>query len=231
MNDLKRTARITGLAYLGLAVSGLLGFFLIREQLYVPGDATRTASNLAGHEGLARLGVIADTAMVLTQAVAAVWFWRLFRPVQPVAAGSIAAFGLVNSVVLLVAAAFSATALEVALRGDAGSATTVLLLYDLNAAVFSLGGLFFGLWLMPMGWLAARSGYMPRTLGWILVGGGVGYILSVAVAFLAPAASGVVTALTVPATVGEFWMVGYLLAKGVADRATAGARPAAAAPA
>ncbi len=226
MTNLKRTARITGLAYLGLAISGLLGFLLIRGQLYVPDDATRTAANLIAHEGIARLGIVTDVAVVLTQAIAAVWFWKLFRPVHPVAAGSIAAFGLVNAVVILMATACSATALDVALRADATSTSDALLLYDLSTAALSLAGLFFGLWLIPMGWLAGRSGYMPRPLGWILIGGGVGYVLSVLVASLVPDAAGVAYALTVPATVGELWMVGYLLIKGVADRSIADDRPA-----
>ncbi|MFC7245814.1 DUF4386 domain-containing protein [Catellatospora aurea] len=221
MTDVKRTARITGLAYLGLAVAGFIGFLLIREQLYVPDDAARTAANLIAHQGLARLGIVADIAMVLTQAATAVWFWRLFRPTSPVAAGSIAAFGLVNSVIVLISAMCTTTALDTALRADPASAAQALLLYDLSGAAFTLGGLFFGLWLMPMGWLAIRSGYMPRPLGWILITGGVGYILSVLAAVLVPDLPVAVTVLVVPATVGELWMVGYLLVKGVSNRAAA----------
>lgn len=219
MTDVKRTARITGLAYLGLAITGFLGFLFIRQQLYVPDDAARTAANLIAHEGLARLGVLADLGMVLTQAVTAVWFWRLFRPADPVAAGSLALFGLVNSVTILVGTMFSATALAVAQRADAASAAQALLLYELNGAAFTLGALFFGLWLMPMGWLAIRSGHMPRPLGWILLAGGIGYMLSLVVAVTLPDATAAVSALVIPATVGEFWMVGYLLVKGVSNRA------------
>ncbi|MGN9812484.1 DUF4386 domain-containing protein [Micromonospora sp. BQ11] len=213
------------MAYLGLAISGMLSFLVFRGHLHVPGDATRTAANLVAHEGLARLGIVTDIAVVLTQTVTAVAFWKLFRPVHPVAAGSIAAFGLVNAVVILVATAGSATALDVALRADTTSAGDALLLYDLNAAALSLAGLFFGLWLIPMGWLAGRSGYMPRPLGWILIGGGIGYILSVLLASLTSDDPSAVYALTVPATIGELWMVGYLLIKGVADDAVADGRP------
>ncbi|GIF96558.1 DUF4386 domain-containing protein [Catellatospora citrea] len=219
MTDTKRTARITGLAYLGLAITGFLGFLFIREQLYVPDDAARTAANLIAHESLARLGILADLGMVLTQAVTAVWFWKLFRPTDPVAAGSLALFGLVNSVTILVGTMFTATALDIALRADTASAGQALLLYELNGTAFTLGALFFGLWLMPMGWLAIRSGFMPRPLGWILQAGGVGYVLSLIVTVTMPDATGAVSALVVPATIGEFWMVGYLLVKGVSDRA------------
>jgi hypothetical protein len=225
MTNAKRTARITGLAYLCLAISGILGFLLTR-QFYVPDDPTQTAANLIAHEGLARLGVVTGAATVLTQAATAVGFWKLFQPVHPVAAGSIAAFGLVNAVTILLATTLSATALTVALRADATSAGETLLLYNLHATTSSLGGLFFGLWLIPMGWLAHQSRYMPRPLGWILLSGGAGYLLSVPVAVLDPNTSGIAYALTVPATIGELWMVGYLLTQGVADRATAAGRPA-----
>ena len=212
-------ARVTGLAYLGLAVSGVIGFLLIRDQLYVPGDAVATAANLVDREGLARVGIAVDLAIVGTQAMAALWFYRLFRPVDSFAAGAVAAFGLVNSVVILVATMFSVTALQVAISEAATSVAdpgaTSLLLYDLNDAAWGVGALFFGLWLIPMGWLAWRSGHMPPLLGWILILGGAGYSLSAFIAYLAPDASAVTDVLTLPATVGEFWMIGYLLVRGV----------------
>ena len=49
----------------------------------------------------------------------------------------------------------------------------------------------------------------------MLVGGGVGYVVSAFVSALAPGAGAVSSALTVPASVGEFWMIGYLLVRGV----------------
>src|SRR3954466_14831622 len=168
-----RSARLTGLAYLVLAVSGIVGFLLIRRQLYVPDDAIRTAANLVAHEGLARVGIAADLVTVLSQALAAVGFFLVFRRVNSAGAASITAFGLVNSVVVLVATVFSATALQVALRGGPASASDSLMLYDLNAATWNAGGMFFGMWLIPMGWLTLRSGSMPSALGWILVVGGV----------------------------------------------------------
>jgi hypothetical protein len=218
MTTMRRWAQLTGLAYLVIFVSGIVGFLLIRRQLYVPDDAMRTAANLVAHEGLARLGIAADLVTVLAQALAAVGFFLVFRRVDSAGAGSITAFGLVNCVVLLVAAAFSATALQVALRGGPTSASEALTLYDLNAATWNAAGLFFGLWLIPMGWLTLRSGSMPRVLGWILVVGGVVSVLGTFVSVLAPDASVLAGVLPLAVIPGEVWMIGYLLIKGMPGR-------------
>jgi hypothetical protein len=66
-----------------------------------------------------------------------------------------------------------------------------------------------------MGLLVLRCAGMPRLLGWLLVAGGVGYVLGAFVASLAPGAQPVADALTFPATIGEVWMIGYLLHGGV----------------
>ena len=99
-----------------------------------------------------------------------------------VAGVSIAAFGLINAVVIMASAVFLATALGVAKdpslapAGDAAAA--VGLLNQLSTNSWGIGALFFGLWLIPMGWTAIATGRFPRALGWILVVGGGGYLLS-----------------------------------------------------
>ncbi len=217
--DLLRTARITGVAYLGLAVTGLLGFLLIRNQLFVADDPRGTLSNLIERETLARAGVALELGVVLTQTVAAVWFYRLFRSVDTFAAGLIAVFGMVNAAAILGSAAALATALDVAgdsslaIAGDA--ATTVQLLYVGSGQLWGVGELFFGLWLIPMGWLVVRSRWMPQLLGWLLMAGGLGYVLSAFVQYLAPDVGLVTELITVPASIGEFWILGYLIIFGV----------------
>lgn len=226
------TARWTGVFYLGLAISGMVGFLLIRSELYVPDDALATLENLEDQVSLARLGVAADMTIVLTQSLAALWFFRLFRHEHSFAAGSIAAFGLVNAVAILVATAFSATALvvagDVALAPGGDQAATVQLLYALNGAAWDVGAIFFGLWLIPMGFVVVRSRVMPVLLGWVLIAGGVGYVVSAYVTQLAPDAPAAVGGLlTGVASVGEFWMIGYLLILGVrtVDRSPAPSVP------
>ena len=214
-----KTARMTGLFYLLLAIAGVVGFLVIRSGIYVPEDAAATLDNLMSQISTARLGVAADFTMVAAQALAAVWFFKLFRDHHRLAAGALAGFGLVNSVILMVATAFSSAAISVAtdvsLAPGGDQQAMVQLLYQLNDSAWSVGALFFGLWLIPMGYVVWAKNVMPRALGMTLMIGGVGYVLSAYVGQLLPEATGIADALTYPATVGEFWMIGYLLFVGI----------------
>jgi hypothetical protein len=210
-----RTARTTGLFYLSLAITGLLGFLLIRPRLFAAGDASATLAHVVENASLARAGVVVELLVVLTQALTAAWFYRLFRDVHARAALGIAAFGLVNAVTILVNAALLATTVEVALDPIGDPAAAVQLLYLVSGNLWGVGALFFGLWLIPMGAAVLRSGWMPGPLGWLLVGGGIGYVLSALVRYAAPDLSVVAEVLVYPATAGELWMVGYLLVRGV----------------
>ncbi len=219
MHDLGRTARATGALYLALAISGGLSFMVFRPGTYV-GDTAQTLANLTEHEAFARLGLGFEMALVVTGALAAVWFYKLFREINPAAAFATATFGLMNTVTQIVSCIFLATSLAVAadqgLAPGGDAAAVVGLMGTLSGAAWGIGALFFGLWLIPMGWVAISSARLPRALGWILVVGGVGYVLS---AFLGNAVVGVPTwvveGLAFPATVGEVWMIGYLLKVGI----------------
>lgn len=231
MQDLVRTARTTGLLYLGLALTGMLGFLVVRAQLHVAGAPDETLGNLVAREGLARLGIALELGIVLTQALVAVWFFRLFRSVSVVAAGAIAGFGLVNAAAILGSSASLSTALAVALDpalapgGDAAAAVQAL--YALSDGFWSGGALFFGLWLVPMGYAVLVSRWLPRALGYVLIAGGIGYVASAFVQVLLPDVGALADALTVPATVGEFWILGYLILFGVRPPRAAAARAAA----
>jgi hypothetical protein len=220
-SELVRTARATGLLYLGLAITGMLGFVVVRAQIVVDADPAATLANLTDRESLARLGVLLELGIVLTQTLCALWFFRLFRSVDAFAAGCIAVFGVVNAVAIMTSAAMLGTALEVAggalgpVSAPAATAATVGTLYLVSDQLWTVGALFFGLWLIPMGWLVRRSGWMPAALGWLLLVAGVGYLVSAFAPYVVDSGEAVALVLTLPATVAELWMVGYLIVVGV----------------
>ena len=76
---------------------------------------------------------------------------------------------------------------------------------------------FFGLWLVPLGYLAYKSsGWFPKWLGALLVVGGVCYIVDLLAAFLVPDFGKTIhTSIVIPCAVAEISMVLYLLVVGV----------------
>lgn len=212
------TSRIAGLLYLGLAITGMLAFLFSREKLYIPGDALSTATNFATQQGLARFGIASELALVIFQSLSALYFFKLFRKINLFAAISLATFGTINTIIILIANAFWLNAFMVATKNGTipptiDQANTTLILFEIHENLWIVGKLFFGLWLIPMGYLAGLTN-MPKLLKWTLIGGGIGYVLSLFLSILAPnIAASTIEMITVPATIGEFWMIGYLLFK------------------
>lgn len=122
-----------------------------------------------------------------------------------------------NAIAIMICAMTMGGALEVA-----QSTTLALSEKKMSILIFSqfikqawrVGSLFFGLWLIPIGYIVVSSQRMPMWLGRILILGGVGYILSAFLLFMDVRGIGV-KLLTIPASVGEFWMIGYLLIFGI----------------
>ncbi len=219
MHPLSRTARLTGAFYLGLALTGMLGFLLIRPQVFTAGDSAAVLEALAGNLPLARVGLLLELGIVVTQVLTALWFFKLFGGVNAFAAGSLATLGLMNAVAILGSAASLSTAIQLGESTSADAAVQASLLIVLSEGFWAAGVVFFGAWLIPMGMLVLQSGYAWRWIGWALAVGGIGYIASIVLVTLAPEATVVADLLVIPATVGEFSIMLSLLIRGVPARA------------
>ena len=102
------------------------------------------------------------------------------------------------------------------LTSAAGSNALVLLLLDTQHYGTLVAQVFFGLWLVPLGFLANKSGLFPMSLGVLLVVGGVCYLLDLLAAFLAPGIGREIHGfIVIPSAVAEVSMVVYLLVVGV----------------
>ena len=92
----------------------------------------------------------------------------------------------------------------------------MLLLQTYNSGIL-LVQVFWGLWLLPFGYLVYRSGFLPKVLGVLLMLGCFGYLLSSFGDILAPAfaQSAFSKYITLPASLGEIVICLWLLIKGV----------------
>ena len=216
-SQLVKTARITGIWYLSLAITGILGFMVFHSQIYDSRDPAKTLTNLTELESLSRTRLFFEFLIVLSQALAALWFYKLLRGISEWKAWAIGIWGTVNAVVIMISAIAMAAAIQIA-GSSVQTLDNQIVLIDLLGQLikhsWNVGGLFFGLWLIPMGHIIVVSKRMPLWLGRTLILGGIGYILSTLISYLGFHHSAL-DILTIPATIGEFWMIGYLLIFGI----------------
>lgn len=214
--DLVVTARIAGVSYLVLAIAGVVGFLVLHPMVYVSGDPSKTMANLSEHETLARMRLLAEFVIIVSQAVAAVYFFKLFNDINPFASWALAAWGSMNAGAIMISAIAMGGAINMASSAlPPNEKLIVVQIFDqVSKNAWGVGNLFFGLWLIPMGHIVVTSQRMPIWLGRVLIVGGAGYVASAFLNYGGLQASWV-GILTIPATLGEFWMIGYLLIFGI----------------
>jgi len=215
--QLIKTARSTGASYLALAVSGILGFMVFHPRIFVHGDPQQTLNNLISLGAQAKMRLLLELLIILSQALAAIGFYRLFTSINPSAAAAILCWGTVNAVIISVSAIAMNTAIDyavVATPTEAEKLDSIQVLTRIITNAWAIGGIFFGLWLIPMGWVVVKSRRMPLWLGRILIIGGIGYIVQTFVN-AAGLSNMYLGLLSLPATIGELWMIAYLLVFGI----------------
>jgi hypothetical protein len=80
--------------------------------------------------------------------------------------------------------------------------------------------MYWGVWLLPLGILVYRSGFLPRLLGVLVVIAGCTYVVDcLAYYFLPDYARIVALASMLPQAAGEAGFVGWLLIKGTREEA------------
>jgi hypothetical protein len=240
MSSPVRLARTAGLLYLTVAVFAGFAFGYVLNKVYVPGDAAATAANVMANAGLVRLGVVADLLQATVMAFVAMTLYRLLKHVNENAASSMVIFAAIAATIMCLNDVFQFAALLVATNssyvaafGAQGANALVLLLLDMHHYGYLIAQIFFGLWLVPMGYLAFRSGMLPKALGSVLIVAGGCYLVDMAAQFLVPDFDAQIHTFVavIPTTFAEVWMVLYLLVRGVRAPTQPTPTPNAAAPA
>jgi len=223
MSSQKRLARIAGLLYLFVGIFGGFSEGFVDPKMYVAGQAAATVGNVVASPGLVRLGVVAHLLDGTFFVFLALTLHVLLHHAQRNVARAMLVLVALATGIICLNAVFQFEALRVATDatyaaafGAAGSGALVLLLLDTQHYGTLIAQVFFGLWLLPLGYLAHKSGLFPRWLSAVLVAGGVCYLVDLLAAFLLPALGQTIHAFVViPSAIAEISMVLYLLVVGV----------------
>ncbi len=214
-----KAARYAGVLYLMNAVFATLGVFA-RSSLVEPGDAATTAKNIMASEGVYLFAFLTNALMLLSGFFLPLALYVVLKPVDKNYAAlfvilllisvPIMAFNLVNQFAVLVLLRDYLTVFDV----DQIHALVILFL-DLEEIGYAIGKIFFGLWLLPLGYLVYKSGYFPRVLGGLLVIGCFGYLIDFTTFFLFSSSyESIAAVIMLPTLISELAFTFWLVVKG-----------------
>ncbi len=217
-----KIARVAGFLYLILMVSGIFSYMFVNSRLIVPGDTATTINNIMASESLYVSGIV---SWLISQTVFILLVYVLYKLLKPVNKNH--AFLMVMFVLVAVPISFinelNKFAALLLLSGadyltafDVGQLQALVPLFlDLHEYGIHINSMFFGLWLLPLGYLVFKSGYIPRILGILLMIGWFGYMLEFFTFFLFPDFNAAIEPVFTITGIGEFLLVLWLLIKGV----------------
>lgn len=225
MNSINKTARMAGFLYLSYIVVEILGDVLARSPLIVMGDAAATASNIVAHEWQFRIGFVGDLLAGVLFFLAA---WALYALLKPVNKNLALLFLLLNLGGVAVRFANDINYVAALLLSSGAEPLKVFQADQLQAlAMFFLNlhhhgywiaQIFFGVWLLPLGYLVYKSGFLPRILGIVMMIHFVGWTMTTLQFFLFPGFNAI-TYVTYPlGFISEFGLTLWLLIMGVKEQ-------------
>jgi hypothetical protein len=202
----RTAALVAGIALALMAVLGGFGNFGAIAPLVSPGDAAKTAGAISDSPILFWSGVCSLFVVSLLDIVVAGSWYTLFKPVHP--GLSAAAAWMRTAFAVLFMVAISQLVIGFTLLGRPQAALPALEYFN-TIWVISLG--LFGIHLLLIGYLAFRSGFMPKIFGILLAIAGLGYVADAAgMVFIA----GFIAVFAQFTFVGEVAIIFWLLIKG-----------------
>ena len=212
-NALRRDGRIAGALYLVVVATGM--FCLA----WVPSQLGTGVADAAAHIGLFRAGIAAFMAMQVAFLLLPLALYRVLGDVDRRAATLMVALAAASVPIGLIALSHRMEALSLLDSTAAHATAAVDAAFAASLQRYGHGlriaSLFWGLWLLPFGWLVLRSARIPRVLGVLLMLGGIGYVVKLFGGLMPGFAdSAFARYATLPAALGEIGSCLWLLAFG-----------------
>jgi hypothetical protein len=221
MHPLKKPARIAGLLYLVVVLAGPFVLLYVPGKLVVPGDASATVEKILAHQTLFRAQIVVGLISELFFVATVLALYRLLKGVNHQLAALMVILILID-----VPLAFLSTANEVAtltfLRGASfldvfdkpQRDALAMLLVNFDRQGVLVSEIFWGLWLLPLGALVYRCGFIPRFLGVWLVANGVAYLAISSIGLVLPQHVKLASTIATPILFGEMALMLWLVIVG-----------------
>ncbi|NOT76178.1 MAG: DUF4386 domain-containing protein [Cyclobacteriaceae bacterium] len=222
MDAKNRNARIAGFLYLIVVVSGIFTLMYVPGQLIVKGDAAATVQKIVANESLYRWGIAAGFICYTAFLLLPLFLYKLLHEVNEWYARLMVVFVIVSSPISFLNLINKFAVLSIingpgnVLQNDALQSQVMFYngLYNYGILITFI---FWGLWLLPFGYLVFRSGFLPKFLGILLMIGCFGYLINVFGRTLIPDYNNlpISSYISIPGSLGEIGTCLWLLIVGV----------------
>ncbi|WP_431126550.1 DUF4386 domain-containing protein [Flagellimonas flava] len=220
----QKTARLAGLLYFFIAITGIFSLMYVPSQLIVWDNPAQTVQNLTSSEFLFRLEILCELLCYLIFVFLPLVLFQLFKEVHKNMAVLMVVLVLMSVPISMGSVIYKFDVLS--LLGESGflevySAaqieTQVMQAFQSYFKGILISQIFWGLWLFPFGYLVYKSGFLPKVLGLFLMVGSIGYFLDFIGRVLCPDYNSLWISdyITIPASIGELGTCLWLLIMGI----------------
>lgn len=221
MTQLQRNARIAGIFYLLMAVTGPFVLIYVPGKLFVTGDAAATAANILANQSLFRVYIVVGLLSELFFISTVLALYRLLKEVDRQLATLMVILVLVEAPLAFLGVANQIATLSFVRGSDllavfdkAQRDALATLLINIDRQGIPVSELFWGLWLLPLALLVYRSGFLPRFLGVWLFLNGLAYVTISFTGMLLPEHMRILNTIAFPLLLGEVAFLLWLLIVG-----------------
>ncbi|PTS97068.1 DUF4386 domain-containing protein [Pedobacter sp. HMWF019] len=227
MTKSNKTARIAGLLYLGVVITGIFSLMYVPDKLIVYGNAALTFENIAASELLFRSGIVSGLLCYIFFLFLPLVLYKLLRQVHEDMAKLMVLLAIISVPMFFINVQNEFTVLSLIKDTDylklfsSGQIQSQVLLsigqYDNGMRLVHV---FSGLWLFPFGYLVFKSNFLPKILGVLLMLGCFGYLIDFFGSTLIVGYSKLVISsyISLPASIGEIGTCLWLLFVGANEK-------------
>lgn len=182
----KQMAHLAGLVYFVVVITGIFSLMYVPSTLFFKSDAALTYQKILESKSLYKWSIVAHITCYLAFLFLPLILYRLLHHVHPKAAIAMVTLALVSVPIAFMNLQTKFTVLSF-IEGDVVTlglshiepAKYVLFYLDQFGHGLTVVSIFWGLWLLPLGYLIYNSGMLPKVLGVLLMAGCFGYMINI----------------------------------------------------
>jgi hypothetical protein len=213
------TVRVASLIFLIIFFQGMFSELFIRSAIIVPGDAATTVKNMIASEFLFRLSIASDLIRQFFLILLPLVLYTVFKVVNQKISSLMVIFALVCIPISMLnelnhlAALYLSSQAQYLTSFKADQLQNLVMFFLEFRKIGTFIPQLIPVWLLLLGYLVFRSGFLPRFLGVFLIIGSLCYALQALLFFLFPNFDAM--GLGLFAFIGEMLFYIWLLIRGI----------------